>query len=362
MVTCLFLQSAVAAGSSRCCSVIVSMLLKAQISWTGHVIRMTDSHIPRQLLYGDLMCSLCTPGKPKLRFRETLKSRLKWGGISPRELEASAADRSAWRSFTSWTAAGPVSASHCCKRRTSQGCVHISLNNWLLDWEIICTDYWTEKSYALTTGLRNHMHWLLDWEIICTDYWTEKSYALTTGLRSRMHWLLNWEVVCTDYWTEKSYALTTGLRSHMHWLLDWEVICIDYWTEKSYALTTELRSHMHWLLNWEVVCTDYWIEKSYALTTELRSHMHWLLNWEVICIDYWTEKSYALTTELRSHMHWLLNWEVICTDYWTEKSYALTTELRSHMHYHMLRTQVVSSSDTNRLPTRNCWIFKMLFS
>ena len=29
---------------------IESKLLKAQLSWTGHAIRMTDSHIPRQLL------------------------------------------------------------------------------------------------------------------------------------------------------------------------------------------------------------------------------------------------------------------------------------------------------------------------
>ena len=84
---------------------IESMLLKAQLHWTGHVIRMTDGRIPRQLLYGELMQSSRKQGRPKLRFKYTLKSKLKWSNISARELEASAANISAWRSLTSRAAA-----------------------------------------------------------------------------------------------------------------------------------------------------------------------------------------------------------------------------------------------------------------
>ena len=51
----------------------------------GMVIRMSDSRIPRQLLYGELMCDSRKQGRLKL----------KWSSIRPRELEASAADRSA---------------------------------------------------------------------------------------------------------------------------------------------------------------------------------------------------------------------------------------------------------------------------
>ena len=47
------------------------------------------------------MCGSSKQGRPKLRFKDTPKSKLKWSRISPRELEASAADRSAWRSLTS---------------------------------------------------------------------------------------------------------------------------------------------------------------------------------------------------------------------------------------------------------------------
>ena len=89
------------AGSSS----IESMLLKAQLRRTGHVIRMSDSCIPKQLLYGELMCGSRKQGRPKLRFKDTLKSKLERSGVSPRELEASVADRSAWRSLTSRAAA-----------------------------------------------------------------------------------------------------------------------------------------------------------------------------------------------------------------------------------------------------------------
>ena len=58
-----------------------------------------------QPLYGELMCGSCKQRRPKLRFKDTLKSKLKWNGISPCELEASAADRSAWKPLTSRAAA-----------------------------------------------------------------------------------------------------------------------------------------------------------------------------------------------------------------------------------------------------------------
>ena len=76
---------------------IESMLQKTQLCWTGHVIRMTGSHIPRQLLSSELMQDERKQGRPKPKFKLTLKSKLKWSGISPHELEASDADRSVWR-------------------------------------------------------------------------------------------------------------------------------------------------------------------------------------------------------------------------------------------------------------------------
>ena len=69
------------------------------------VVSTLLGRIPRHLLHGELMCGSHKQGRPKLRSKGTLKSKLKWSGIGPRELEATAADRSAWRSLTSRTSA-----------------------------------------------------------------------------------------------------------------------------------------------------------------------------------------------------------------------------------------------------------------
>ena len=66
---------------------------------------MSYRRIPTQLLYCELMHGSSKQGRHKLRIKDTLKSKLKWSGISPCEREASAADRSAWRSLTSRAAA-----------------------------------------------------------------------------------------------------------------------------------------------------------------------------------------------------------------------------------------------------------------
>ena len=79
---------------------IESMLLKSQMRWTGHVIRMEENRIPRQVMYGELKDGARKQGRPKLRYKDTLKSNLKWSGIQPRQLEACASDRSGWRSLT----------------------------------------------------------------------------------------------------------------------------------------------------------------------------------------------------------------------------------------------------------------------
>jgi hypothetical protein len=79
---------------------IEAKILKAQLRWCGHVIRMKESRIPRQILYGVLASGSRNRGRPKKRYKDNLKSNLKWTGLQPRQLEAAAADRAHWRALT----------------------------------------------------------------------------------------------------------------------------------------------------------------------------------------------------------------------------------------------------------------------
>ena len=53
------------------------MIIKAQLRWTAHVIRMDESRIPRQLFYGELTEEKRNPWRPKKRYKDNLRANLK---------------------------------------------------------------------------------------------------------------------------------------------------------------------------------------------------------------------------------------------------------------------------------------------
>ncbi|XP_076061652.1 uncharacterized protein LOC143037400 [Oratosquilla oratoria] len=76
---------------------IESMIITRQLRWVGHVIRMPENRLPRQVLFGELRDGTRATGGQKKRFKDQLKRNLKKCGIEPNQLETLASDRCTWR-------------------------------------------------------------------------------------------------------------------------------------------------------------------------------------------------------------------------------------------------------------------------
>ena len=76
---------------------IEMIVRKMQLRWAGHVARMSDNRIPKQLLFGELTIGTRTVGRPLLRWKDSLKDTLKQSNISITHWQDTATDRSAWR-------------------------------------------------------------------------------------------------------------------------------------------------------------------------------------------------------------------------------------------------------------------------
>ena len=81
---------------------VFAILKRSQLRWAGHVCRMDDTRIPRKLLYGELSVGSRNRGRPKLRYKDTLKATMKECNIDPDTWEELAQNRTNWRSQV-WT-------------------------------------------------------------------------------------------------------------------------------------------------------------------------------------------------------------------------------------------------------------------
>ena len=86
---------------SRCgISGIETFLMKSQLRWAGHVIRMDDSRLPKTILYGQLANAKRPEGRPLLRYKDKLKANLSSLKISSTSSwEQLAAERNDWRNL-----------------------------------------------------------------------------------------------------------------------------------------------------------------------------------------------------------------------------------------------------------------------
>ena len=56
---------------------IYTLLSKVQVRWAGHVSCMSDEHLPKRLLYDELLVGKCPVDRPKMHFKDSLKMSLK---------------------------------------------------------------------------------------------------------------------------------------------------------------------------------------------------------------------------------------------------------------------------------------------
>ena len=73
------------------------LLKQRRLRWLGHVTRMEDGRIPKDLLYGELASGKRPTGRPQLHFKDVCKRDIKVLGINTDTWEAVASDRSAWK-------------------------------------------------------------------------------------------------------------------------------------------------------------------------------------------------------------------------------------------------------------------------
>lgn len=76
---------------------IHTLLQKSQVRWAGHVVRMPDSRLPKQLLYGELTSGRRSVGGQKKRYKDSLKVSLKCLHIDTASWEEIAQNRTKWR-------------------------------------------------------------------------------------------------------------------------------------------------------------------------------------------------------------------------------------------------------------------------
>ena len=53
------------------------LLIRKNLRWTGHLMRMLPDRLPKQILYSQLSSGHRKRGRPRLRFKDTIKRNLK---------------------------------------------------------------------------------------------------------------------------------------------------------------------------------------------------------------------------------------------------------------------------------------------
>ena len=74
-----------------------TILKQRRLRWLGHVVRMADGRIPKDLLYGELVQGSHPRGRPQLHYKDICKRDLKALGMDLNRWESLISEHSAWR-------------------------------------------------------------------------------------------------------------------------------------------------------------------------------------------------------------------------------------------------------------------------
>ena len=107
---------------------IYSLLMQRRMRWLGHVRRMEDGRIPKDVMYGELAEGTRSIGRPRLRFKDVCKRDLKAAHIDVNTWESLAEDRTGWRraTFLGAATADIARAQNAAERRSRR---HLRNNN-----------------------------------------------------------------------------------------------------------------------------------------------------------------------------------------------------------------------------------------
>ena len=98
-----------------------TLLRQRRLRWLGHVRRMDDGRIPKDILYGELAAGKRATGRPQLRYRDVCKRDMKALKMETDSWEDTAADRSRWRgTLDQHLKAGEESLQHAAEEKRAR--------------------------------------------------------------------------------------------------------------------------------------------------------------------------------------------------------------------------------------------------
>ena len=88
------------------------LLIRKNLRWTGHLLRMPTDRLPRQVLYSQLPDGQRPRGRARLRYKDTIKRNLKKRDIDTNSWKSLALQRDVWRDTVKYYWKGRQSLSH----------------------------------------------------------------------------------------------------------------------------------------------------------------------------------------------------------------------------------------------------------